>query len=1003
MRMTVGQLMINELLPEDLRDYRRVLDKQGIKALLQEVYDRYPQHYREIVHNLSELGSESVYRSGHSVSISALRDPPGKTRIIARMKSAVAKALRQNVLSDDDARRAAVAEAVQPFLDELKKLVHKDGMDRGNPFSLQVASGSRGNVGGLNSLRGADMLYTDYRDKVIPVPVTHSYSEGLSPAEYWAGAYGARKGLIDTKLATARAGFFGKQVSQAAHTLVVTEYDCGTENGIPVEIGDTDSIGALLSSGAGGFDRNEALTARNLKRIRQQGVDTIMVRSPITCQARRGVCARCSGIRDRGKLPDIGDHVGVSAAQSISERLSQGQLCLGKGTLVRMADWSVCAIEDIRVGDMVLGADATGRTFPVRVVKIHRNGRRRCFKTTFKIGLSRSCTSVVSTRDHKLLCVINKWSCSGQALNGILQVKEIGYKTKDFSAIKPTGFDAGSTMVHEPYALAIGLMLGDGYCKRCEGAMLFSCSDDLLISDLNPILAGLNLRIRRRKGHPLECFIGMIQDDLYTLRGTDGRMAKGYRNPLKVKLDQFGILGCGAPDKVLPATVYDWSNESVAAILTGLFVTDGSVYVNKDQKSRFKPYINFVSTSKRMVDQVQDLLAWRFGIYATRGMTNSGRKRTLYSLLVATHDSIERFHTRVPLLGIKRRKLQQAMDSWIIDKPMKCFRMKRKSIESVGTVETFDLEVAHRDHLFVLANGLIVSNSSKHSSGVVGAGTSVSGFDLINQLIQVPKVFKGGAAVSEIDGRVDEIKDAPQGGKFITVSGTTHYVPPELEPLVKPGQKVEAGDVLSEGIPNPAKIVYHKGIGAGRLYFTNQFRKAFLDSGLPANRRNVEFLARGLINHVRVTDEDAGDDLVPDDLTEYDSLARRYQPRMGFKELATGMAAGKYLERPTLHYSIGTRITPSVIKTLTQHGIRKITVHNDEPSFQPEMRRAMENLTLTPDWQTRLGGFYLSKGLLGAVQRGATSTPEGVSFIPRIAMGRPLYGREKSVKVSPVI
>ena len=153
-------------MPEDLRDYRRVLDKKGLKELLQQVYDRYPGRYREIVHDLSQLGSTAAYHQAHSLSISALKGPPGKKTLIGKMRTAVNKTLREHTTSDDRTRRAAVAETVQPFMDELKKLVHEDGTERGNPFSLQVASGSRGNISGLNSLRGADMLYTSFLESV---------------------------------------------------------------------------------------------------------------------------------------------------------------------------------------------------------------------------------------------------------------------------------------------------------------------------------------------------------------------------------------------------------------------------------------------------------------------------------------------------------------------------------------------------------------------------------------------------------------------------------------------------------------------------------------------------------------------------------------------------------------------------------------------------------------------------------------------------------------------
>lgn len=997
MRTTAGQILLNEVLPEDLRDYRRVLDKKGLKELLREVYERHPDQYKEIVHRLADVGSKAVYRSGHSLSIAAMKAPIGKRAIINKMMQAVGGVLRDPTI-DDEQRREQIAKVVQPFKDQLVALSMEDGIGLGNPLALQVASGSRGNEAGLNSLRGADLLYEDARNRVIPIPVVRSYSEGLDPAEYWAGAYGARKGMKDVKMATQKAGFFGKQVAQAAHRLVVTEPDCGTELGIPVRANDPDNMGALLAKDAGDFSRDTPLSARELKRL---GDKSILIRSPITCQARDGVCARCAGIRDRGKLPDIGDHVGISAVQSLSERLSQGQLCLAEGTRVRMADWTVKRIEDIRVGDMVLGADSSGNTFPVVVLKVFNNGKRRCQKITFKVGLQRKTVSMIATTDHKMLCVVNKWQCSGQAMNGIPHVREVGFKTKDFSAIRPEGF-ISTGMTAEPYALAIGLMLGDGYCKRRSGAMLFSCADDTLIEEVNPLLYGLNLKIRRRK-HPLECVIKALADDLYTLRGHDGRMRAGYRNPLKVRLDRYGILGCGAESKQLPPSVYDWDNNSVAMLLSGLFVTDGCVMVAKDQKKRSKPYISYTSTSKRMVDQVRELLGWRFGIYPTFGATSSGRKRTLYSLSIATHDGVRKFYGRIPLFGKKRRLLDELMGAWRVEKPMRYFRMKRCKMEDAGRVQTYDLEVGHPDHLFVLENGLIVSNSSKHAGGVVGTGQAVSGFELINQLVQVPKVFKGGAAIAELDGRVTEIKPAPQGGTYIRINDRSHYVPEGLNATVKVGGSVEAGDVLSQGIPNPAKIVKYKGIGAGRMYFADQFTNAFRDSGLNANRRNVEFVARSLINHVRVLDEDVGEDTVPDDLAEYDAVSRKYTPRVGHQVVPLPLAKGKFLEQPVLHYSIGTRLTPSVLKVMKQHDVGKVVVHDDEPGFVPEMHRAMENLTVTPDWQTRLSGFYLGKGLRTAVHRGAVSTTEGVSFVPRVAQGKPLFGGEKQVKVSPVL
>ena len=262
-----------------------------------------------------------------------------------------------------------------------------------------------------------------------------------------------------------------------------------------------------------------------------------------------------------------------------------------------------------------------------------------------------------------------------------------------------------------------------------------------------------------------------------------------------------------------------------------------------------------------------------------------------------------------------------------------------------------------------------------------------SGLDLINQIVEVPKTFHGGAAIAQLDGRVDSIETAPQGGQYISIGGQQHWVPPDRALKVGKGSLVDAGDVLSEGLPNPAEIVKHKGIGEGRRYFMDIFKKAMESEKFGAHRRNVELLSRGLVNHVRITDRDGPADTVPDDVVEYDNMIRGYQPRFGHKTMAPKQAVGLYLEAPVLHYSVGTRISPKVAKQLEEYKVSAVTAHADPPSFEPEMTRAMETLSHSDDWMVRLGGFHLKKGLVEAVHRARKSDTHGTSFIPALAQG----------------
>jgi hypothetical protein len=178
---------------------------------------------------------------------------------------------------------------------------------------------------------------------------------------------------------------------------------------------------------------------------------------------------------------------------------------------------------------------------------------------------------------------------------------------------------------------------------------------------------------------------------------------------------------------------------------------------------------------------------------------------------------------------------------------------------------------------------------------------------------------------------------------------------------------VEAGDQLSNGIANPLDLVRHKGIGAGRLAFVNNFLKAFRDSGVKARRRNVEMLARCMINHIEVDELDGLDDALPGDILEYGTMESGYRPRYGFRVTNAQDAINQYLEKPAAHYSIGTRITKSVANDLKKLDIGDVTVHKDPPPFRPTVVRAMEQASVSPDWQIRFGGSYLQCGLLEAL------------------------------------
>lgn len=611
LKTTLGQILINETLPEDLRDYNRVLTKKDMANLATQLAEKHPEKYREVMKRLHDIGHEAAYTTnGLSFGLKDIKPTLAARSTQLRVQKALQGILADQSL-DEKARTLKILKLASEAQKSLVEDVYKEAEGQDNPLAQQVKGVSRGNKFSLNSLIGADMQYVDHKNEPIPIPVLRGYGQGLRPVEYFAGAFGTRKGVMDLKTATADAGFFGKQLAQMTHRLLVTaddDDDEGPENeqyrqtrGFPTDVDDPDNEGALLARPVGNYKRNTVLTPKILKDLKEQGISDILVRSPtVGGPDDGGVYARDVGYREKGRLPPVGDYVGVAAAQALSEPVTQAQI------------------------------------------------------------------------------------------------------------------------------------------------------------------------------------------------------------------------------------------------------------------------------------------------------------------------------------------------------------------------------------------------SSKHSGGVGGA-SAISGFKAINALVQVPKKYPAGATHAQAEGAVQEIRPAPQGGFYVQIAGQDHYVPTDREVKVKKGDTLEAGDVISDGMPNPSEIVRHKGIGEGRRYFVSALRQVLKNSGVSPHRRNIELLSRGLVNHVRMSDEYGN--YVPDEVVPYSMLERNWTPREGSVAADPKSLTGHYLERPVLHYSIGTKIGKNVIANLQKYGINQIEAHKEPPPFQPEMVRGMANISNDQDWMTRMLGSYQEKGLMNSVHRGLSSDTAGSSFVPALARG----------------
>ena len=611
---TLGQILVNDSLPEKFRDYNRVLNKGEADSLLGQIAKEHPELYKQISWKLMQLGKEAAFTEGSTLKLSDLQAPFDKTDLLKHVEQQEKKIRSSKSMTEEEKQQA-----LEVVYGEVQKLIldqtYDSALANNNPFAIQVKSKARGSKSQLSALLSTPSVYQDAQDRTIPVFIRKSYAEGLDPHEYWAATYGARKGVISTKFATRDAGALGKQLGVAVSNLVVTQNDCGTPAGIPVPTDDNDNVGALLARNTGKYPAGTVITKEVLADLKQKKLDEIVVRSPMTCSLAEGVCKHCAGLREDGRFPDIGYHLGLNASSALAERIAQSSL--------------------------------------------------------------------------------NQKHSGGQ----------------------------------------------------------------------------------------------------------------------------------------------------------------------KDSKGNI--------------------------VYA--------------------------------------------------------------------------------------------------------------GFDVVNNLAQVPQNFPHRAAVSEKDGTVDEVVEAPQGGWNLTIDGEVHYVPAEHALLVKKGDKVERGDQLSEGIVNPADAVRLKGIGEGRRYFAERFTKALRDSSYEVNRRNVEAVARASVDHVSVDDPEGVGDFLPGDVISYTGVAHSYRPRADAKTLDPAKAKGMYLEQPALHYTIGTQLTGKMADTLKKHGVETVMAHTHPPGFSSTMIGLTKVPAYTDDWMARLGSTYLESRLLEDVQRGASSNLHGLNPVPGIAKGVE-FGKSKPGK-----
>jgi len=335
---TVGRCIFNHILPDELRFIDQPMDKGTLQDLIGVCYRRLGGEVTtDLADRIKGVGFKYATRSGATIAISDLVVPSAKAAIIEETEAVVSEVERQyrRGLLTEEEQYTRTIELWSRAREQVSEAVSKSLAPTGSVSIMAQSGASKGGFGPIAQLAGMRGLMADPSGRIIPLPICSNLREGLSALEYFISTHGSRKGLADTALRTADAGYLTRRLVDVAQDVIINARDCGTRGGIWVSI--TDDVGGQSLSerlvgrvaaapvvhpqtGEVFVERNEEIDEDIAAAIEQAGVEAVLVRSPMTCQLRQGICQLCYG-RDlaRGEMVAIGAAVGIVAAQSIGE------------------------------------------------------------------------------------------------------------------------------------------------------------------------------------------------------------------------------------------------------------------------------------------------------------------------------------------------------------------------------------------------------------------------------------------------------------------------------------------------------------------------------------------------------------------------------------------------------------------------------------------------------------------------------------------------------------
>ncbi len=342
LKTTLGRALFNEAMPGEEPFVNYQVDKGKLGAIVNRLAERYSKVYvSAVLDALKDLGFYWATRSGVTISIEDVVTPPAKAELLATAEGKAAekqKAFDRGLMTEQELNDELI-EIWTHATDEVSNAM-QENFPADNPIWQMVQSGARGNMNQMRQIAGMRGLVANPKGETIPRPIKSNFREGLSVLEYFISTHGARKGLADTALRTADSGYLTRRLVDVSQDVIIREDDCGTEAGLIIPIAETDEDGVLrkaervestaisriladdvqATDGTHLASRGEEITNQLVDRLVSAGIEQVKARSVLVCESKVSTCAKCYGRSlASGKLVDVGEAVGIVAAQSIGE------------------------------------------------------------------------------------------------------------------------------------------------------------------------------------------------------------------------------------------------------------------------------------------------------------------------------------------------------------------------------------------------------------------------------------------------------------------------------------------------------------------------------------------------------------------------------------------------------------------------------------------------------------------------------------------------------------